>query len=151
MQATDTTRLSAKGQVVIPEAIRARLGLEPGTGFLVMAEDDVVVLERLDAPSIREYDSVIGKLREAAKEAGVRPSGVRDAPGRVQTVNNWFGGPRLRAPIRAGGPAVPMLPARPPQADRHVRSRRTQGEPGASLVGRAAGAVPPRAIGHPAR
>ena len=38
-----TTRLSSKGQVVIPEAIRKRLGLEPGTEFVVLGENDTVV------------------------------------------------------------------------------------------------------------
>ena len=32
-----TTKMSSKGQVVIPDAIRKRLGLEPGDQFVVMA------------------------------------------------------------------------------------------------------------------
>ena len=54
-----TTRLSSKGQVVIPEAIRKRLGLEPGTEFVVLGEDDTVVLKPIAAPSMREFDEII--------------------------------------------------------------------------------------------
>ena len=36
-----TTRLSSKGQVVIPEEIRTALGLGPGTRFVVLSEGDV--------------------------------------------------------------------------------------------------------------
>jgi AbrB family looped-hinge helix DNA binding protein len=43
-----TTNLSSKGQVVIPEEIRDRLGLKPGAQFVVRGDRDVVKL-RLDA------------------------------------------------------------------------------------------------------
>ena len=39
-----TTRLSSRGQVVIPEEIRKRLGLEPGVQFVVVGDGDVVIL-----------------------------------------------------------------------------------------------------------
>ncbi len=67
MQATGTTRMSARGQIVVPLAIRTSLGLKPGTDFIVVAEGDVVVLKRITAPSIREFDSVIATMREQAR------------------------------------------------------------------------------------
>ena len=45
-----TTKLSSRGQVVIPEEIRNRLGLEEGAQFVVVGEGDVVVLKALKAP-----------------------------------------------------------------------------------------------------
>ena len=39
-----TTRLSSKGQVVIPEDVRQRLGLKAGDQFIVVGEGDVVIL-----------------------------------------------------------------------------------------------------------
>ena len=45
MEPVATTRLSSKGQVVIPQELRTRLGLEPGTRFVVLGEDDVVILK----------------------------------------------------------------------------------------------------------
>ncbi len=38
------TRLTTKGQVVIPKAIRARLDWKPGTRLVVEAKDDSVVM-----------------------------------------------------------------------------------------------------------
>jgi AbrB family looped-hinge helix DNA binding protein len=84
MTASGTTRLSARGQVVIPEAIRASLGLTPGTNFVVVAEDDVVVLKRLDPPCIREFDSIVGRLRMQVRRSAMRPGDVREAVGRVR-------------------------------------------------------------------
>ncbi len=42
-----TTRMSSRGQVVIPDAIRKTMGLEAGSSFLVIAQDDTIVLQRL--------------------------------------------------------------------------------------------------------
>ena len=39
-----TTKLSSKGQVVIPDDVRKRLKLKTGTQFVVIGEDDVVIL-----------------------------------------------------------------------------------------------------------
>ena len=38
MEALATTRLSSKGQVVIPEEVRTRLGLKAGVQFVVVGE-----------------------------------------------------------------------------------------------------------------
>lgn len=40
-----TTTLSSKGQVVIPEEIRERLGLRAGARFVVVAEKGVVIFK----------------------------------------------------------------------------------------------------------
>ena len=74
-----TTRLSSKGQVVIPEAIRRRLGLRPGTQFVVLGEDDTVVLKPISAPSMREFDEIIADAAHAARQAGLRPSDIAAA------------------------------------------------------------------------
>ena len=43
-----TTKLSSRGQVVIPEEIRNRLGLETGDQFVVVGEGNVVVLKTVE-------------------------------------------------------------------------------------------------------
>ncbi len=66
-----TTRLSTKGQVVIPESIREQLHLESGTQFIVVAEGDVVVLKAISTPSMSEFDPIIAKARKQAADAGL--------------------------------------------------------------------------------
>jgi AbrB family looped-hinge helix DNA binding protein len=51
----DVTKVSDKGQVVIPKEIRDRLKFNPGTKLIVVATDDAVVLQRIEA--------VAGKMR----------------------------------------------------------------------------------------
>jgi len=71
--------MSSKGQVVIPEAIRKRLGLKPGVEFVVLGEGDTVVLKPVSVPSMREFDEVIAHARAAARRAGMKRSDIAAA------------------------------------------------------------------------
>jgi AbrB family looped-hinge helix DNA binding protein len=51
----DVTKVSDKGQVVIPKEVRDRLQMGPGTKLIVVATDDAVILQRID--------TVAGKMR----------------------------------------------------------------------------------------
>lgn len=79
-----TTKLSSKGQVVIPEEIRDRLGLEPGVQFVVLGERDVVILKVIHTPDMTEFDELVGSARKAAKKAGKRPADVQAAIRKVR-------------------------------------------------------------------
>jgi len=79
MRSLATTKLSSKGQVVIPEEIRQRLGLLPGTRFLVLAEDDVVVLKTVTLPSSESFHALVRQAREAAALAGMTETDIQDA------------------------------------------------------------------------
>jgi len=46
-----TTRMSTKGQVVIPENIRRQLRLKAGSQFVVLGKDDVVILRAISPPA----------------------------------------------------------------------------------------------------
>ena len=74
-----TTRLSSKGQVVIPEEIRKALGLEPGARFVVLSEGDLVILKRIDAPARSEVRALAAKVRRKARRAGMKAADVRKA------------------------------------------------------------------------
>jgi AbrB family looped-hinge helix DNA binding protein len=79
MHEAATTRLSTKGQVVIPEEIRNRLGLKSGAQFVVLGEGDVVILKVIQAPEIADFEKIIGRARKAARRAGLTKSDVSQA------------------------------------------------------------------------
>ncbi len=81
-----TTKMSSRGQVVIPERIRERLQLEPGAEFVVIAKDDVLVLQRLSSPSWRQFDSLIREARRQARAAGLTLRDVERATAKVRSV-----------------------------------------------------------------
>ena len=76
MQTVATTKMSSKGQVVIPEEIRRALSLEAGTQFIVMGDDGVVVLKTISPPSVKEFDSIIRRARTQAKAVGMVPKDI---------------------------------------------------------------------------
>jgi AbrB family looped-hinge helix DNA binding protein len=79
-----TTTMSSKGQVVIPEAIRDRLGLEAGSQFVVVADRDVVILKVLEPPALSEFAALAAQARREAKAAGLKPSDVARATRKVR-------------------------------------------------------------------
>ena len=79
MQTLATTRMSSKGQVVIPEEVRSRLGLETGAQFVVVGDGDVVILKSIKQPSMKEFDPLIKKARRQARTSGMKRSDVAAA------------------------------------------------------------------------
>jgi AbrB family looped-hinge helix DNA binding protein len=79
MKAAATTKMSSKGQVVIPEEVRSALGLKTGSKFVVIGEGDVVILKVVTPPSMSEFDEIIGEARRQARQEGMKRSDVAAA------------------------------------------------------------------------
>jgi AbrB family looped-hinge helix DNA binding protein len=84
MQALATTRLSSKGQVVIPEDVRKRLGLKTGAQFVVVGDGDVVILKVIAPPSKDEFRELIAEARRQARKAGMKKSDITTAIKKVR-------------------------------------------------------------------
>jgi AbrB family looped-hinge helix DNA binding protein len=74
-----TTKLSSKGQVVIPEEVRNQLGLKAGDQFVVVGEGDAVILKTITLPSIRDFDAIIEKARKQARATRMKRSDIAKA------------------------------------------------------------------------
>ena len=79
METLATTRMSSKGQIVIPESIRKQLDLKEGAQFLVVGDEDVVILKVVTPPDISEFEALIKQARKQAREAGLKPGDVKAA------------------------------------------------------------------------
>ena len=79
MPTLDMTKMSPRGQVVIPGDIRAALGLVAGTRFVVAGEGDTVVLKRIGPPSRAEIDNLFKESRKFARRAGLKKSDIKKA------------------------------------------------------------------------
>jgi AbrB family looped-hinge helix DNA binding protein len=79
MSTLATTRMSSKGQIVIPETIRKRLNLTEGTQFVVVGENGVVMLKTIETPKISDFDELILEAREQAKAAGLKQADISEA------------------------------------------------------------------------
>ena len=79
-----TTKMSSKGQVVIPEEVRNRLKLKAGAQFVVIGENDVVIFKTIAPPSMDEFDNLVAEAKRQAKSAGLKPSHVEAAITKVR-------------------------------------------------------------------
>lgn len=79
-----TTRLSSKGQVVIPQEIRTKLGLKTGSKFMVMASGDGVMFRVIQPIDRQRFDELLAAARKSAKAAGLKPSDVAKTIRRVR-------------------------------------------------------------------
>ena len=79
METLATTRMSSKGQIVIPEPIRKRLNLKAGAQFVVLGENDVVILKAITTPSMDDFDALIQQARQQARLAGLKRSDITRA------------------------------------------------------------------------
>lgn len=79
MNEVATTTLSSRGQVVIPEEIRVRLGLKAGAQFVVLGDRDVVIFKILYPPADRDFTTLVQQARRAAKQSGLRRRDVTKA------------------------------------------------------------------------
>jgi antitoxin PrlF len=63
----EMTRVSSKGQVVIPGVIRERLGLTGGSRLLVFGEGDTIILKKVGLASTEGRETIAAvrkKIRE---------------------------------------------------------------------------------------
>jgi AbrB family looped-hinge helix DNA binding protein len=79
METVATTRMSSKGQIVIPEAIRKQLNLTTGMQFIVVGEGDIVILKAISAPELKPFDTLIQQARQQAEEAGLEQDEIEQA------------------------------------------------------------------------
>ncbi|GJL66817.1 MAG: AbrB family transcriptional regulator [Nitrospirales bacterium] len=87
MASIATTKLSSKGQVVIPEEIRKQLGLKEGDQFVVVGQDDAVILKSIKKPVLNEFDSLIDKARRQARDARLKRSDIGEAIAKVRSAS----------------------------------------------------------------
>ena len=73
------TRLSSKGQVVLPQSIRKRLRLTEGAKFVVIGEGDVVILKKLEVPGREQLKELLKESRAYAKKTGLKKADIAKA------------------------------------------------------------------------
>jgi len=67
MANVSTTKMSSKGQIVIPEIIRKQLNLKPESQFVVVGDKDVVILKNISPLGLNEFDDLIAEAHTLAR------------------------------------------------------------------------------------
>ncbi len=72
MENVEVTSISSRGQVVIPQNLRNKMGIHTGEKFVVIGEEDTIVLKKLEMPTFNGIDRLFKKTRDFAKKKGLK-------------------------------------------------------------------------------
>lgn len=67
----ETTRVSSKGQIVIPQSIRERVGFAEGDLLAVYGEEGAVVLRRIETPKLQALRASLQLAQSYAEREGL--------------------------------------------------------------------------------
>ncbi len=87
MPSIGTTKISPKGQVVIPEDIRKQLRLKAGSQFVVAGDKDTVILKTITQPPMDELEYLLKYAHKQARKVGMKHSDIKNAVAKVREKN----------------------------------------------------------------
>ena len=73
------TKMSSKGQIVIPKVLRELLDLKEGDVFAMLGDDDTILMKRVRMPSKEDFERVLAAGRKHAKEKDITREDVQKA------------------------------------------------------------------------
>ncbi len=68
--------MSSRGQIVLPIAIRKKLGLGEGSQFLVVSDNENILLKPVKDPSLDEFYALIEQAQKTAAQLGLTQEGI---------------------------------------------------------------------------
>lgn len=84
----ETTRLSSKGQIVIPLSLRRQLKIKEGMQFLAIARGDAIILKKISEESAQNWAELTRPLRQKARRIGLTR---REVAQEIQTSRSEHG------------------------------------------------------------
>ena len=88
----ETTKMSSKGQIVIPQDIREEINAKEGTIFAVLGSNDTIILKKIETPSketlIKELTNIAKEGRKRAEKLGIKESDIPDMVHRIRREKN---------------------------------------------------------------
>jgi AbrB family looped-hinge helix DNA binding protein len=89
MRMTDVvlTKMSTKGQIVIPKAMRELMNIKEGDVFAMFCIRDTILLKHVKIPSEESFEKLMKEGQEFAKEKGITRDDVDRAISEVRKGN----------------------------------------------------------------
>jgi len=78
-QEFEVTKMSSRGQIVIPQELRERMNLEEGSKFAVVGMQDTIILKKLEPPKWEDFDKALNNMRKHGKERGISEKDIEKA------------------------------------------------------------------------
>ena len=81
----EVTRVSSKGQVVIPSKMRRKLGIVEGAKLMILSDGQNLLIKPISPPKMDTFKALIKKSRAIVKKKGLRKSDLKEA---IRSVRN---------------------------------------------------------------
>ena len=72
----ETTSMSVKGQVVIPNKIRKALGLKPNSKLIILRDGSNILLKPIEEPRLTDFKNLIAMGDEISKKLNLQRKDV---------------------------------------------------------------------------
>ena len=83
----ELTRISEKGQIVIPSSLRKEMGIKRSDQFMIFGEGGTVILKKIEKPAVkRTFDEIAKPLHHAAKQAGLAKADIKKVLKEVRNI-----------------------------------------------------------------
>ena len=79
MENVEITSVSSRGQIVIPQGLRNKMRIHEGEKFVVIGENNTIVLKKLEMPSFSGVDKLLKKTKDFAKKKAIKASDIEEA------------------------------------------------------------------------
>ncbi len=86
MYTIETAKMSSKGQVVVPDALRKRYGWRSGTTLLMLGASGGVLLQSLPVPDEQEVERTLAASRTVASTIKVRMRNAKRSLDRLSSL-----------------------------------------------------------------
>jgi len=73
----DMTKVSEKGQIVMPKEVRDKLGLKTGSKLIIIATSDLMIMQKAElvGERMRAWE-IVNRARSLAEKLGLRKLGL---------------------------------------------------------------------------
>ena len=76
----ELTRISEKGQVVIPSSLRKEMSIKKSDQFMVFGEGGTLILKKIETPALKKaFDDIAKPLHQAARHVGLTRADLKKA------------------------------------------------------------------------
>ena len=79
MSEVAVTKMSSKGQIVVPKRLREMLGITTGDVFAMYGSDDTLVLKKVSVPSKSEFETLLAWGEDFARKRNIKKGDVAKA------------------------------------------------------------------------
>lgn len=76
MKIFEVSRLSSKGQIVIPNSIRKKLSITNGANLAVFTDGENILLKPIQIPKIDTFKNLINRSKKAIKTSSINKKDI---------------------------------------------------------------------------